>query len=307
MNRLLGPPIVRCLARELLAREVEVGDAHHLGRALAQPAVDLVDSRVDADEVHAGQMDRRARGVDRPVDVDGRGGALVGVVVGISEGEAVEGVVGPRAAQVDAVLRQARPLEGELVVGEPLRVVGLQVRRVHGEVARLLQVVLPADVLLGGGAGLLCRAVVGDAVAELRAGVVARLGRLVEPRLGGRGVGAAGNLVPFVLVGTAVRVGVPGHLDDARLAAAVCALAAGVEGVAQHAEVAQPGAVLNRVVEADDDVAAETAQRDHAPAVVADGFERLAVHVSGVSPSLYSGSWLTNCPGAGRNSTTRVT
>ena len=39
-----------------------------------------------------------------------------------------------------------------------------------------------------------------------------------------------------------------------------------------------PGLVLDRVVEPDDDVAAESAEGYHSPVVVADRFERLAVH-----------------------------
>ena len=81
---------------------------------------------MDADEVHAGEVCRLTVGVYRPVDVDGRSVAGVGLVIGISVCELVEGEVVSDSAQVDSVLGQPRAAERDLVFLDPLRIVGLE-------------------------------------------------------------------------------------------------------------------------------------------------------------------------------------
>ena len=80
---------------------MEVHDAHDLRRALSEPSVFLVHARVDADEVHAGEVCRLTVGIHGPVDVDGRAVAGIGLVVGISVCELVEGEVVSDAAQIE--------------------------------------------------------------------------------------------------------------------------------------------------------------------------------------------------------------
>ena len=66
----LGLP---CLSSgDVLLEEAQVIDPCDFGRAFAEPTIDLVDPRVDADEINAREMHLATILVDSPVDVDSR-------------------------------------------------------------------------------------------------------------------------------------------------------------------------------------------------------------------------------------------
>jgi len=243
--------------------EVQVLEAGHFGRCLAQPSAVLEDAAHDPDEVDLPELHGASVGVHGPVDVEG--GVVVRVQRGVHiavgvRGVAVEHPVRALARLLDGVARELAAREGERLPLLPQRPVGLVVELVLHVVARgvaplavLRPCGFPADVVVVGG-GELC------VLARLRRGLVVRDGEVVDFR---GVVFRAGQLVPL----GRLHVVAHAHVDDARFEGAADGLLAihgvggGVEAVARDAEVGAPE-VLDRVVEGYGDVAAVGAQVD---------------------------------------------
>jgi hypothetical protein len=119
----LGLP---CLSSgDVLLEEVQVIDPCDFGRAFAEPTIDLVDPRVDADEVNAREMHLATILVDSPVDVDSRVYEVILLVVYVAVAELEEDIVAPYTTLVSSVLWKACTTEGELISFDPLGVIGL--------------------------------------------------------------------------------------------------------------------------------------------------------------------------------------
>ena len=88
----------------IFLEEVQVIDPCDFGRAFAEPTIDLVDPRVDADEINAREMHLATILVDSPVDVDSRVYEVILLVVYVAVAELEEDIVAPYTTLVSSVL-----------------------------------------------------------------------------------------------------------------------------------------------------------------------------------------------------------
>ena len=123
------------LVRDIFFEDVQVVDTSDLRGAFAEPAVLLVDTRINLDEVYAREVHFTSLLVDSPVDVDGGVFAVACRIVGVAIAELTLHVIGAFATLVVAILWEARPTEGKLIALDPQGEVRLCVKLVLDLVA----------------------------------------------------------------------------------------------------------------------------------------------------------------------------
>ena len=266
---------------------MEVRDAQDLRGAFAEVAVLLVDPRINLDEVYAREVHLASLLVDSPVDVDGGVFAVAEGIVSVAIAELTLHVIGAFATLVVAILREARPTEGELIALDPLGEVRLCVKLVLSLVARVTLVVLPADV---GAPHFVGRRFVGwTVVGHLEVSIAVEVclwGVTLEegvPRLlGGIDVRAPCDFVPLVFIGAAVVIGIVGDHNNPRFTAPSFEgflVATAIEGIAEDTEVALAGYVRDGMVKADHNISAPATESDQTTFIILKLIQGLSVHI----------------------------
>ena len=99
-------------------------------------------------------------------------------------------------------------------------------------------IVCPANILFRFTGRFRVGTMVSDLVVPDSPDVVARSLQFLEPRFPAARMGATGNLVPLIVIGPSIAVGIVGNLDNTWLTAAVFCLPAGVECISEYPEIA---------------------------------------------------------------------
>ena len=127
--------------------KIEVACMRDFGGDFACPTTLLEDTRIDAHEVHARQMDRLAFIRNCPINIKRTASStIIRVAVGIA---VLKGLLYPICAfpiWVIGIIRQPRTNKSEHGVGDPLREILLRVESVFMEITCLILVVCPMDI-----------------------------------------------------------------------------------------------------------------------------------------------------------------
>ena len=102
----------------------------NLGRAFPHPTVYLIHSGIYLYKIHARQFGRISVGIDRPIDPDAGTVAGIRMIVGISPIKRMQYIIRlvGIVAFVYPVIGQARTLESQCLIGNPLREITLTVK-----------------------------------------------------------------------------------------------------------------------------------------------------------------------------------
>ena len=113
----------------------------------ASPTALLEDARIDAHEVHTGQMDRLAIVCNCPINIKRTASnAIVRMAVGIA---IIEGLLYPICAfpvRIIGIIRQASAYKSERGIRKPLREILLRMEGIFMQITRLILVVCPTDI-----------------------------------------------------------------------------------------------------------------------------------------------------------------
>ena len=127
--------------------KIEVACMRDFGGDFACPTTLLEDTRIDAHEVHARQMDRLTFIRNCPINIKRTASStIIRVAVGIAVIKWRLYPIGALACWIIGIIGQARTNKSECRIREPQREILLRVEGVFIEMARLVLVVCPADI-----------------------------------------------------------------------------------------------------------------------------------------------------------------
>ena len=135
----------------LIFADIQVAGVGDFGGDFACPTTLLEDTRIDAHEVHARQMDRLAFIRNCPINIKRTASStIIRMAVGIAVIKWRLYPIGALASWIIGIIGQARANKSECGIREPLREIILRMESVFMKIAYLVLAVCPTDI---GGVG----------------------------------------------------------------------------------------------------------------------------------------------------------